>query len=315
MIKKPWTEQHRPNGLDEVIFTNLQMEKTFKKITQTGDLPNLLLHGGPGTGKTSISSALCRDLDIDTMDRLRINCSDEKIDALREKVKAFASTMPLGRSSIGDRVDHRPEFKVVQLEEFDHLSLDGQALLRSLIEDTSGSCRFIATCNYINKVIPALRSRFQEFAVMAPNKDHCLERAAIILGDQGIEAELEDIEKAVDVGYPDLRKIIQLLEQFSTSGRLVLADATGTADWKIALLGLLETGDLKTARKLVCEQATKEELVDVYRFLFDNVTKIKRLEKKWDEAVVLIAQYQFQHAFVADPELQIAALFIELGAL
>jgi DNA polymerase III delta prime subunit len=310
-IKKPWFEAHRPSSIRDVIFADDRLASDFARIVETGELPNLLIHGPSGTGKTSLSQALLRDLDIDSMDRLRINCSDEKIDAMRDKVRSFAMTMPIGRSGN----DARPEFKVVQLEEFDYLSLDAQALLRALIEGVSGSCRFIATCNHINKVIPALRSRFQEYEFKAPQREAVLERMVSILEKSGIEADLDDIEKVVEAGYPDLRKTITLLEQNSGSGALKLAETAVASDWKLGLLPLLETGDFKTARKLVCSSATKEELVDAYRFLYDNIHRVKSMKGKHDEAVVLIAQYQYQHSFVSDPELQLAALFIELGML
>jgi replication factor C small subunit len=205
--------------------------------------------------------------------------------------------------------------KVVQLEEFDYLGHDAQALLRSLIEETAGSCRFIATCNYINKVTPPLRSRFQEFYFGAPDKMAVIERVVGILSQRGIEADLNDVDKIIAAGYPDFRKVIQLLEQHSTSGKLVIGDTAEVSDWKLQLLPLLERGDLKAARKTVCESATREELVEIYRFLYDNITRVKSFRGKEDQAIVLIAQYQYQHGFVADPELQIAALFAELGAL
>lgn len=313
-IKKPWFEIYRPKKVADVIFADTRLAKQFQSIVETGDLPNILIYGPSGTGKTSLSQALLRDLDIDVMDRLRINCSDEKIDAMRDKVRAFAMTMPLGRSNEASN-DTRPEFKVVQLEEFDYLSLDAQALLRSLIEGVSGSCRFIATCNHINKVIPALRSRFQEFEFKSPNREQMLERVAVILEQQGIDADIADIDKVVQVGYPDLRKIVTLLEQNSDAGKLTLSNTSVGTDWKIGLLTHLETGDLKAARQLVCSSATREELVEAYRYLYDNIHRVPKLKGKLDQAVVLIAQYQYQHSFVADAEIQIAALFCELGAL
>jgi len=238
------------------------------------------------------------------MDVLRINCSDEKIDALREKVKAFATTMPYG------------DFKVVRLEELDYLSQDGQALLRSLIEEVSGSCRFIGTCNYLNKVLPPLQDRFQLHHFNAPDAGEMALRAAEILEKRGIEFTVDDLDAVIAAAYPSMRKVLQLLESHSTTGTLVLGgDTDGGADWKLGLLPLLEAGNLKDARKLVCENATREELVDVFRFLYDNLGKMKTLKGKTDQAVVLIAQYQYQHAFVSDGEINIAALFIELGAL
>jgi DNA polymerase III delta prime subunit len=301
--KKPWIVSAKPTTISEVIFTDDKVKQAFERYAQERSFPNLLLHGRPGTGKTSVSHALCHAAGVDPLDVLRINCSDEKIDAMRDKVKGFAFTMPVGTC------------KVVQLEEFDHLSLDAQALLRALIDEAPADCRFIATCNYINKVTPPLRSRFQEYQFSAPNVELVFERCIEILEKQGVRYEQEDVVRVIDVAYPDFRKVIQLLEQNSTSGQLVLNGGEGASDWRLELLPLLEAGDFKAARKLVCDKASREELQDTYRFLYDHIGKVKKLKGKEDQAVVLIAQYQYQHSFVADGELQIAALFIELGAL
>lgn len=301
-IKQVWVEKYRPKSVEEVIVSNSRDREKFDSYVKTGEFPNLLLFGGPGTGKSSMSLALIRSLGVEKTDVLKINCSDEKIEAMRDKVKNFAMTMPQGK------------FKVVRLEELDGIGQEAQKLLRDLIEVSAGSCRFIATCNYSHLVIPALRSRFQEFTFSAPSRDDVLVRAAEILEKEGIDFSLEDLEKTVEAGYPDFRKIIQLLESNSIGGQLKIDGGGAAHDWKLALLPLLEAGDLKACRKLVCETATPQELIEVYRFLYNNLQRCKSL-KRQDEAVVLIAQYQYQHSFVADPELQIAALFIELAAL
>lgn len=301
--KKPWIVSSKPVTINEVIFADEKVKKSFELYAAECSFPNLLLYGRPGTGKTSVSHALCHTTGVDSLDILRINCSDEKIDAMRDKVKGFAFTYPIGT------------YKVVQLEEFDHLSLDAQALLRALIDEAPDTCRFIATCNYINKVTPPLRSRFQEYQFSAPDIEQVFTRCVEILERHQVKYDQEDVVRVIDVAYPDFRKVIQLLEQNSSTGKLDLSTGEGAQDWKLELMPLLETGDFKAARKLVCDKASKEELVEVYRFLFDHVTKIKKLKGKEDQAVVLIAQYQYQHGFVADGELQIAALFIELGAL
>lgn len=298
-MKQVWCEKYRPKTVADIILTNAHEARTFAKYVEEGEFPNLLLHGGSGTGKSTMSLALIRDVQVERTDVLKVNCSDEKIDAIREKVKVFAMTMAMGK------------FKVVRLEEFDYLSHDAQALLRDLIETTSSNCRFIATCNYPNRLLPAIRSRFQEVALTAPLKDDVLMRSAEILELEGVEFELDDLEKVVESAYPDFRKVLQKLEQSSKTGVLVIASAENAADWKLGLLPLLEADNLQGARKLVCEQATKEELVEVYRFLYGNLHRVKSL-KAQDEAIILLAQYQYQHAFVADPELQIAALFIEI---
>lgn len=303
-IKRVWVELYRPKSVDKVIMPDVRTRKKFSEFITEGQIPNILMYGGPGTGKTSMSLALIRDLGVQKADVMKINCSDEKIDALRDKVKGFATTMALGK------------FKVVRLEEFDYLGHDAQALLRALIEEVSGSCRFIATCNYINKVTPPLRSRFQEFQISAPAKDDVLLLGAEILEAEGVDFDIEDLEKVVSASYPDVRKMIQLLEGSVIAGKLSLGSANASvSDWKISLLSHLETSDLKAARKEVCESATKEELADVYRFLYDNIHRVKALKNHVDDAIVLIAEYQFKHAFVADYELNVAALFIEINSL
>ena len=250
-----WVEKYRPKTISDVIFQDARQQTAFENFVKDSDIPNLLLSGIQGTGKTTISKALLNDLGIDRSDVLRVNCSDEKIDALRSKVTNFAWTMPLGK------------FKIVQLEEFDYLSLDGQALLRGLIEDTSSSCRFIATCNYENKVIPPLKSRFQQFYFKAPDKDLIAGRMIEILDKEEVYYEPEDLLTYIDVGYPDIRKTIQLLQQNTQSFKLLSpTNAATEGDWKFGLLDSITSGDFKKARKLVCETATREEHEDVFTF-------------------------------------------------
>jgi DNA polymerase III delta prime subunit len=301
-MKKIWVEKWRPRTVAEVIVGNERDRKKFDSFIAEQNIPNLLLSGGAGTGKTSMSKALVRDLNVDKNDVLKLNCSDEKIEAMRDKVKNFATTMAMGK------------FKIVQLEEFDYLGHEAQALLRDLIESTSSNCRFIATCNYINKVTPPLRSRFQEFTFMAPDRDEVLLKSAHILEAENIDFDIDDLDKVVSAGYPDFRKVLQLLEAGCINNKLNVTSNDNISDWKIELLQHLESGDISSARKSVCESANKDELQDIFRFLYDNLNKIKGLKRK-DEAVVLIAEYQYKHAFVADWEINVAALFIEISNL
>lgn len=155
----------------------------------------------------------------------------------------------------------------------------------------------------------------QEFHITAPDRDAVLLRCAEILEVRKIEFDVDDLEKVVAAAYPDFRKVIQLLEQFSGGGKLMLRETGTAADWKLGLLPLLERGDMKAARKLVCDSATREELVDVFRFLYDNLGKTKAFKAKEDEAIVLIADYMVKHHMVADVEINIAAMFCELGRL
>lgn len=302
ILNSLWVEKHKPKQLSDVIFKNEQEQEIFAKFLKNKSIPNLLLVGVQGTGKTTTSDVLVRELGIDKMDVLRINCSDEKIDAMRDKVKTFAYTMPVG------------DFKIVQLEELDYAGPDAQALLRVLIEDVSESCRFIATANYVNKIIPAIQSRFQKIVFSLPNKDDILVRAAEILEKEQIEFDVDTLDELVSVTYPDIRSTVTALEIYSSTGKLILGKGSQSsiADWKFELLDLLEKGKFADARKLICGSASKEELQDIFSFLYQNSSKFKCPQ---DEAIVLIANYAYKHTFVADAELNVAALMIELGML
>jgi replication factor C small subunit len=296
-----WVERYRPKVISDVIFQDDRQQKTFENFIANGDIPNLLLSGERGTGKSTISKVLCRELKVDNSDVLRINCSKDKIDAMRNQVDAFAMTMPMGK------------FKVVRLEEFDYLSLDGQALLRSLIEDTSATCRFIGTCNYQNKIIPPLKDRFQHIYFKAPSKDHVTMRAADILDRENVQYDPEELLTYVDVGYPSIRQVIQLLQLNTQNGKLLSPhnSAVSDSDWKFGLLDSISSGDFRTARKLVCESATREEHEDVFRFLYDNLDKMKM--KDTEAAVIEIADHLYRHGIVADTEINLASLFIKLS--
>ena len=298
-----WEEKYRPRTLSDVIFRDERQRLEFQKFVEDQNVPSILMSGIQGTGKTTISRALIRDLNIDPADVLKINCSDKKIEALRNEVTSFAMTSPLGK------------IKIVRLEEFDRLSLDAQGLLRSLIEDTSATCRFIATCNYVNLIIPALRSRFQEFFFHTPDKEKIAERMVDILAKENVDFEPDDLLTYIDVGYPDIRKTISFLSQNSRKGKLHphTDNASNAADWKFGLLDCISKGDFKSARKLVCESSTREEHEDVYKFLYQNIEKMKVADK--ESAIVTIADFLYKHSLVADTEINLAACMIQLGKL
>lgn len=298
-----WEEKYRPRSINDVIFRDDRQRQEFQKFIDDQDVPSILMSGVQGTGKTTISRALIRDLNISSADVLKINCSDKKIEALRNEVTSFAMTSPLGK------------IKIVRLEECDRLSLDAQALLRGLIEDTSATCRFIGTCNYVNMLIPPLRSRFQEFSFQAPDKEQIATRMVEILTKENVDFDAEDLLTYIDVGYPDIRKTISYLSQNSRNGKLhpYTQNAGNVGDWKFGLLDLIVKGEFTKARKLVCESATREEHEDVYRFLYQNIDKLKVEDK--ESAIVTIADHLYKHSFFADTEINLAALFIQLGKL
>ena len=296
-----WVNKYQPKTIGDVIFQNKKQQDFFKNIVKTGDLPNLLLQGMRGTGKSTISLALMKDLKVDPSDILVLKCSSEGIDALRKKAEIFSMTFPLGK------------MKVIRLEEFDYLSLEAQALLRSLIEDSSSTCRWIATCNYVNKIMPEVRSRFQEFSFKAPDNEGVVSKMVDILEAEKIEYLPDDLFTFVSVGYPDIRKTIQLLQQNSINGKLNSPkdESAIDSDWKFGLLAQLNSGDFKKARKLTCDNANREEYEDIYRFLYENVEKFK--VKDSDTALIWIAEHNHRHQFSSNVELNLAACFIRIG--
>lgn len=296
-----WVEKYRPRELEDVIFQDERQQKIFMQFKENQDMQHILLTGVQGTGKSTISKALIHDLNVDAGDVMTIKCSSEMIDALRNKVETFAMTFANG------------PFKVVRLEEFDYLSLPGQALLRSLIEDSSSNCRFIATCNYDNKIMPAIKSRFQEIHFKAPDKEKIALRMADILAKENVDYEVDHLLTYIDVGYPDIRKTIQLLQGNVQDGKLLdPRNAEGsTADWKFKLLEFISSANFKAARKVVCETATREEHEDVFRFLYDNIESLKVKDK--EAAILIIAEYLKNHTLVADTEINLAGMFIALS--
>jgi DNA polymerase III delta prime subunit len=281
----------------DVVFSSADVKAKFAAYVEKKTIPNLLFYGSPGTGKSSISSALLTDLLIDPDDILRVNCSKDKIDALRDRVDLFSRSMPRG------------ELKIVQLEELDGMSLDGQRLLKTLVEDVSEYCRFIATCNEPHKIIPPIKSRFTSFHFAKPDFDQVFFRLADILIAEQVSFTPEDFDKIIQMHYPDIRQTIQALQDSSISGALTINTDTLEADWKPALLNALSNSDWQAARQVVCSSLSKEDLPMIYPFLFTAL----RNHQKFNVMCKIIAEYQYRSAFVADPEIQLAAMFFSLA--
>lgn len=302
-----WVERYRPRNLDNYIFHDPNQKTAITTMLNERDIPHLLLAGVQGSGKTTLALIIINDLETDPMDLLTLNASDENsVDVMRDKIKAFVSTYAVG--------DH----KIVHLEEADYLTANAQAVLRRMMEEYSESARFILTCNYTSKIIPAVRSRCQEFKFNRHNVDDVTEYVAKILLKEKVAFDLKLLDKYVRVGYPDIRKIINLLQQNSKTGKLAdLQNAEGSGEYKLQLLRHIEEDDWESARELVCGTVTAEEWEDVYRFLYENLDKTKKFSdrKTWESGIFAIADHLYRHALVADPEINGAALFIKLSQL
>jgi DNA polymerase III delta prime subunit len=302
-----WVEKYRPSALNEYIFHDTSHKKSFQQMIEDGTIPHLLLSGVQGSGKTTIAHILIKELGIDPSDVLLINASDENsVDVMRDKIKNFITTFAMGN------------FKVIQLEEADYLSLNAQAVLRKYMEDPSCPARFILTCNYENKIMPAIKSRSQQFRFKSADRDEIAEFSAKILLAEGIKFNIDLLDKYIAVGYPDIRKIINLLQQNSINGTLQSLVAESEAgDYKFKLLDMINIDDWENARKIACENVVAEEWEDLYRFLYENLDKSKKFSKKekWEAGIVVIVDHLYKHAIMADPEINAAAMFIRLSQI
>lgn len=304
---KSWVNKYRPTSMDDIIFQNDQHKEFFIDAIKKQHIPSVLFSGVQGTGKTTMSHVLINELNVDPLDVLKIKCSDiTGIDAMREEVSRFAETMSMGK------------FKIIQMEEADYLSHNAQAILRHIVEDNDDNCKFIFTCNYANKLMPALRSRLQRFEFKAPAQEDILIKMAEILAEEQIDADIEVLEKIVAACYPDIRQTIHTLYKCSISGKLISPDvSTIDSDWKFTLLDYIEKGEFTAARKLVCENVSREEYEDLYYWLYKNIHRAPKFKdpEKQKSAIVVISDYEYKSSFMAHQDICAEAMFISLDML
>jgi len=209
------------------------------------------------------------------------------------------------------------DFKVVLLDEADYITPNGQAALRGVMEMYHQSARFILTCNYPNRVIPALHSRCQGFHIEKIDKTEFTARVATILVEEGVEMDLDTLDTYVKATYPDLRKCINTVQMNSADGKLQQPNTadTGEKDYRIEMVDLFKTGKITEARKLLCSQARPEEMEDIYKWMYDNVEMFGDTEDQQDSAILVIKQGLVDHSFVAEAEINLSATLIKLARI
>ena len=305
-MKELWTEKYRPNDIDGYVFRDQAQKEQVATWIKEKTIPHLLFSGAPGVGKTTLAKILIHQLGIDEYDVLEINASRENsVDTIRDKISGFVQTMPFG------------DFKVVLLDEADYISPNGQAALRGVMETYHASARFILTCNYPNRVIPALHSRCQGFHIERIDQTEFTARMATVLVEESIQFELDVLDTYVKATYPDLRKCLNICQMNSTSGTLDKphGDEGGSEDYKLEVVSMFKAGKIKEARQLLCKNARPEEMEDMFRWMYDNIDLWGSTDEQRDAAIIVIRNGLVNHAMVADPEINLSATLCELTQL
>ncbi len=300
-----WVEKYRPQKIADCVLPN-ELKETFEKIVESGELPNMLFSGTAGTGKTTVAKALCNQLDLDW---ILINGSEEgNIDTLRGKIKQFASTISL-----------QGGVKVVILDEADYLNPQStQPALRGFIEEFSNNCRFILTCNFKNRIIEPLHSRCGVYDFNTSKKNTALlmqqmfERFCFILNEQEIAYDNKDLLPIISKHGPDWRRCLNELQRVAVLGFNSVESldfSTGSFD---ALFGYLKEKDFKEMRKWVVNNIDIDASA-IFRGLYDRMSD-KVEPQSIPQLVLILADYQYKHAFVADHELNVVACLTEVMA-
>jgi replication factor C small subunit len=307
-MKELWVEKYRPKSIDGYVFRDAHQRKQVETWIKDKSIPHLLLSGSAGIGKTTLAKILIQELGIEDYDVLEINASrTNSVDDVRDKITNFVQMIPFG------------PFKVVLLDEADYLSPNAQAALRGVMEEYHATSRFILTCNYPNRIIPAIHSRCQGFHVDKTNRDEFTVRVARILELEGLEMSedlAENLESYVSTTYPDLRKCINLVQQNVHEGRLVPPNKgdAGAADWKFDMAELFKAGKILEARKLLCGKLRAEEMEEVFVWLYNNL-EIFGSEENQYKAILIIKQGLVDHTLIVDPEINLSATLVRLARL
>ncbi len=294
-----WVEKYRPTTMDTYIG-NEHLKSKVSLYLESGDLPHLLLYGRAGTGKTTLAKLLVNNIDCDY---LYINASDENsVEVVRDKVKNFASTLGF------------QDMKVIILDECDYITPNAQAALRNLMETFSKNCRFILTCNYVERIIDPIQSRCQSFQIIPPDRKQVAQHMSNILDNENIKYELDNIVTIVNSGYPDIRRVINGAQRQVVNNELVIDKSSIIQnDYKNQVLEILKTQDKKNSFKNIRQLLADSKVTDfsdLFRLMFDTVDDWGKGHIA--ECILILSKYQQSDAIVVDKEINVMAMFTEI---
>jgi len=305
---KLWVELYRPNLVAEYVFVDERQRQQVEGWIKEDSIPHLLLSGEAGTGKTTLAKVLIHELEIEPYDVLEINASRENsVDVVRDKILGFVQTMPFGK------------FKIVLLDEADYLTPAGQAALRNDMEAYHSSVRFVLTCNYVHRIIPALKSRCHEFHITKTDKTEFTARAATVLVTENIEFDLDTLDNYVAATYPDLRKCLNQLQVNSSTGKLLpVQNSTSDQDaMLVEVANLFKSGKIIEGRQHLLQflSLNPSRIEDIYKFCYTNLDLWGETQEKKDAAIIVIRNGLANLSLVGIPEISLAATLCELTTL
>jgi replication factor C small subunit len=295
-----WVESFRPDTLEGYIGNEHIIEKV-RIFIDNGDVPHLLFYGTAGTGKTTLAKIIAGSVDADVM---YINASDENsVDAVRDKIKRYASTVGFRR------------WKIIILDEADYLTPNAQAALRNLMETYSKTTRFILTCNYVEKIIDPIQSRCQTFAITPPNKTDVAKRLVQVLEENSVQYDIKDVAAIINSSYPDIRRAINAAQASVVNGNLQLDKASAIqANYMTEVLTVLQnSADKKSAfnkiRQIIADSKVRD-FTPLYTFLYDNLDEFAHGHIA--PCILIIAEAQYKDSSVVDKEINIMAMFVNI---